>query len=228
MILSRGLIASCQAYEGDPLFGSQYMAAMAKAAEWGGAIGIRANSPQDIRAIRKVTCLPIIGLYKIASASSQVYITPDFKSAEAIDKAGSDIIAIDATPRPRPNGVQLLDLISFIKQKLGKPVMADISCLEDALLAESLHVDYISTTLSGYTPHGRPMIEGPDLELVAQIVQAVHLPVVAEGRIHEPAEAAQAITLGAHAVVIGEAISRPEKITQRFISAMAVAVAKEI
>lgn len=228
MFLSRGLIASCQAYKGDPLFGSQYMVAMAKAAEWGGAIGIRANSPQDIQAIRKVTSLPIIGLYKIASDVSDVYITPDFAAAEAIDKAGCDIIAIDATPRPRPQDVQLSDLITFIKEKLGKPVMADISCLDDALLAESLNVDFISTTLSGYTVHGRPIIDGPDLELVGQLVQAIHLPVVAEGRIHEPAQAALAITLGAHAVVIGEAISRPEKITQRFLSAMAEAATKEI
>jgi len=158
MYLSRGLTVSCQAYEGDPLFGSQYMVAMAKAAEWGGAIGIRANSPQDIQAIRKVTNLPIIGLYKIASASSDVYITPDFEAAEAIAIAGSDIIAIDATPRPRPKNIQLSNLITFIKEKFGKPVMADISCLEDALLAEALKVDFISTTLSGYTAHGQPAL----------------------------------------------------------------------
>lgn len=220
MILSKGLIVSCQAYQGDPLFGTQYMAAMAKAAEWGGAVGIRANSPQDIRAIRQVTSLPIIGIYKISSASSEVYITPDINAADQISQAGCDIIAIDATPRPRPNGVQLSELISHIKEKLGKPVMADISCLDDAITAEALKADYISTTLSGYTAHGRPVINGPDLELVAQLVHTVKLPVIAEGRIHEPAQAAQAIKLGAHAVVVGEAITRPEKITQHFITAM--------
>ncbi len=226
MLLSRGLIVSCQAYQGDPLFGSKYMAAMAKAAERGGAIAIRANSPDDIRAIRKATTLPIIGLYKISTSSSDVYITPDFKAAQEIVEAGSDIVAIDATPRTRPNDVRLADLISFIKNQLGKPVMGDVSCLDDALIAKSMHIDFISTTLSGYTAHGRPVIEGPDLELVRQLVQSIDIPVIAEGRFHEPHQAAQAIKLGAHAVVVGEAITRPEKISQYFLTAMIEAAPK--
>jgi N-acylglucosamine-6-phosphate 2-epimerase len=216
-MLTKGLIVSCQAYEGDPLFGSHIMAALAVAAEQGGAVGIRANSPEDIAAIRAVTNLPIVGLYKLYSPSSQVYITPSCESAEAIARAGSDMIAIDATPRPRHNRETVGQLIQFIHEALGKPVMADVSCIEDAVLAESLGADVISTTLAGYTQHGRPKMDGPDLEFVAEVVRRVRLPVVAEGRYHEPHQAAQAMQLGAHAVVVGSAITRPEDITRRFV-----------
>jgi putative N-acetylmannosamine-6-phosphate epimerase len=218
MILPHGLVVSCQAYEGEPLFGAPIMAAMARAAEEGGAVAIRANSPPDIAAIREVTRLPIIGLYKIHSEVSQVYITPDRASAEAVARAGCDIIAIDATPRPRQNGATLADLIPFIRDVLAKPVMADCSCLDDALLAESLGADFIGTTLAGYTAHGRPMSDGPDLDFVAELVQRARKPVIAEGRFTLPEQVAQALALGAHAVCVGGAITRPQDITRRFVS----------
>ena len=218
MIFPKGLIVSCQAYEGDPLFGAHIMAALARAAEEGGAVGIRANSPLDIAAIRQVTRLPIVGLYKVHSTISDVYITPDIASATAIAQAGCDMIAIDATPRPRQNGTTLEQLIRFIQNDLGKPVMADVSCLEDALLAQSLGVDVLSTTMAGYTAHGRPKTAGPDLEFLADLVKQVSVPVTAEGRFYEPQQAAHAMQLGAHAVIIGSAITRPEDITRRFVN----------
>ena len=220
MLLPKGLIVSCQAYEGDPLFGARIMAALATAAEEGGAVGIRANSPADIAAIRAATQLPIVGLFKLYKPESEVYITPTCESAVAIAKAGSDMIALDATPRPRHNSETVEQLIQFIHKELGKPVMADVSCVEDALLAVSLGADVISTTLAGYTQYGRPKTAGPDLEFLAEVVRRVRLPVVAEGRYHEPNQAAQALQLGAHAVVVGSAITRPEEITRRFADAL--------
>lgn len=217
-LIPRGLIVSCQAYEGEPLFGAHIMAAMARAAEAGGAVAIRANSPPDIAAIRKVTRLPIIGLYKIHSDASEVYITPDRAAAEAIARTSCDVIAVDATPRLRQNGATLDDLIVFIRDVLGKPVMADCSCLDDALLAESLGADYIGTTMAGYTTHGRPMTDGPDLDFVAELVQRVRKPVIAEGRYYLPEQVTQALTSGAYAVCVGGAITRPEDITRRFVS----------
>jgi putative N-acetylmannosamine-6-phosphate epimerase len=219
-IIQSGLIVSCQAYKGEPLFGAPIMAAMARAAEEGGAVAIRANSPPDIAAIREVTRLPIIGLYKIHSEVSQVYITPDRAAAEAVARAGCDIIAIDATPRPRQNGATLDDLILFIRDVLGKPVMADCSCLDDALLAESLGADVIGTTMAGYTAHGRQMTDGPDLDFVAELVQRARKPVIAEGRFYQPEQVAQAFALGAHAVCVGGAITRPQDITRRFVRAL--------
>lgn len=220
MTLPRGLIVSCQAYAGDPMFGPHLMAAMARAAEMGGAVGIRANSPADIAAIRQATKLPIIGLWKVHSPHSPVYITPDCAAAEAIARAGCDVIAVDGTPRPRSNGATLPELIAFIHTVLGKPVMADCSCLGDALLAESLGADYIATTLAGYTGHGRPMTDGPDIEFVRELAGRVTRPIVAEGRFCLPEQAARAMAAGAHAVVVGSAITRPERITQRFVEAI--------
>jgi putative N-acetylmannosamine-6-phosphate epimerase len=220
MQLPKGLIVSCQAYEGEPLFGAHIMAAMAKAAEEGGAVAIRANSPADIAAIRKVTTLPIIGLYKIHSDVSDVYITPHRSSAEAIVRAGCDVIAIDATPRRRHNDETLHDLIPFIRNTLGKPVMADCSCLEDAQLAASLGADTLGTTMAGYTAHGRPLTAGPDLDFVKELVAQFTQPVIAEGRFYLPEQVLQALTLGAHAVCVGGAITRPQDITRRFVSAV--------
>jgi N-acylglucosamine-6-phosphate 2-epimerase len=215
-----GLIVSCQAYAGEPLFGGHIMAAMVRAAGEGGAIAIRANSPADIAAIRSATPLPIIGLYKRMTPGSDVYITPTRESAAAIARAGCDVIAIDATPRPRDTGVTLAELVTYIHDELGKPIMADCSCADDALLAESLGSDYIGTTLAGYTAHGRPAIDGPDLELVHELVGRLHTPIIAEGRFHTPEQAAQALALGAHAVCIGGAITRPQDITRRYVQAL--------
>jgi putative N-acetylmannosamine-6-phosphate epimerase len=221
-LIPRGLIVSCQANEGEPLFGAHIMAAMARAAEEGGAVAIRANSPPDIAAIRKAVRLPIIGLYKIHRDTSEVYITPDRTSAEAIARAGCDVIAVDATPRPRQNGATLADLISFIRNVLGRPVMADCSCLDDASLAESLGADYIGTTMAGYTAHGRQMTDGPDLDFVRELVGRVSKPIIAEGRFYLPEHVAQALALGAHAVCVGGAITRPQDITRRFVKALSL------
>lgn len=220
MILPRGLIVSCQAYEGDPLFGPPIMAAMARAAQVGGAVAIRANGPDDIAAIRAAVSLPILGLWKIGpTGPHDVYITPDIAAADAIAAAGSDVLAVDGTPRPRRSGVALRTLIAHIHAQ-QRPVMADISCVDDALFAADCGADVVGTTLAGYTAHGRPRSEEPDLALLAEVVQRLpHLPVVAEGRFATPEQAAAAFDCGAHAVVVGAAITRPEQITARFVRA---------
>ena len=53
-----GLIVSCQALETEPLYSSKIMARMAFAAKEGGAVGIRANTTEDIIAIKKEVDLP--------------------------------------------------------------------------------------------------------------------------------------------------------------------------
>ncbi len=219
--LPSGLIVSCQAYEGEPLFGAHIMAAMARAAEAGGAVAIRANGPDDIAAIRAAVRLPIIGLWKIYTPGSEVYITPARAHADALAAAGADMIAVDATPRPRGGGETLAALIAHCHDALKLPVMADVSCLSDARDAERLGADVISSTLAGYTPHGRPPTPGPDLAFVRELTAHCARPIVAEGRYAEPADAARAIALGAHAVVVGAAITRPEVITARFAAAIA-------
>ncbi len=213
------LIVSCQAGVDEPLHGPAFMAAMARAAELGGAAGIRANGPADIAAIRAAVSLPIIGINKKRYPGCPVYITPSFADAREIVEAGAHIVALDGTSRPRPEGVSLAGLVARIRGELGVPVMADLSCLEDALAAQQAGVDLLATTLAGYTEHGRPPTPGPDFDLISQLVEHSRLPVIAEGRFVEPAQVAEAFARGAHAVVVGSAITRPQAITRRFVEA---------
>jgi putative N-acetylmannosamine-6-phosphate epimerase len=217
-LIGAGVIVSCQARADNPLHGPVHMAAMARAAEAGGAIAIRANGAVDVAAIRAATRLPIVGIAKRWSEGFDVYITPDIADARAVAAAGADIVAIDATTRWR-DGTPLAELIGRIKTELGKPVLADISTVEEGIAAARLGCDIVATTLSGATPYS-PQIPGPDLELVRALVAAVDVPVVAEGRFWTPEEVAQAFALGARAVVIGTAITNPREITRRFVRAV--------
>ena len=211
------LIVSCQALEDEPLHGSSIMAKMATAAKIGGAAAIRANSPADIRAIKEAVDLPVIGLYK--RGDSGVFITPTFDDAAAVAGAGADIIALDCTDRPRPDGVDLRKLLARIHGELGKPTFADVSTLEEARAAAEYGVAMAGPTLSGYTD-ARPMTTEPDYALLGAMIAALPIPVIAEGRIHSPRQARQALDIGAWAVVVGSAITRPRAITARFVSAL--------
>lgn len=214
------LIVSCQALENEPFHGPQEMARMALAAKQGGAAALRINTPEDIMAVRNTVDLPIIGLYKINSLDSDVYITPTFEAAKQVADAGADIIALDATQRPRPNGERLESLIEAIHQKLRLPVMADVSTLEEGINAVSMGADLVGTTLAGYVPGSTQGLDGPDYELLEHLVRALRVPVIAEGRVHYPEEAVRALDLGATAVVVGGAITRPQEITERFVRAI--------
>ena len=213
-----GLVVSCQAEEGSPFFQPESMARFARAAEMGGAVGIRAKEP-DIRAIRGTCRLPIIGIDKVYLEGFEVYITPRFEDAQRIADAGAEIIALDCTPRPRPGGVTMEQLVQRIRSELKLPVMADIATLEEARAAEKAGADLVATTLSGYTAYS-PKRETPDLDLLEAVIRAVKVPVVAEGHIQTLAEAQACFALGAHAIVIGSAISRPVELTERFVRAL--------
>lgn len=214
-----GLIVSCQALPGEALFGADIMARMAKAAEGGGAVGIRAGSPPDIAAIRAVTPLPIIGLWKVNTPGCDVYITPSVLHAQAIAGAGADILALDATARPRLEGGTASEFIALVREATGRPVLADISTLDEALAAEQAGAAFVSTTMSGYTPYS-PQQAAPDLALVRVLAARLRVPVIAEGRIATPEQARAALDAGAWAVVVGGAITRPQQITERFAMAL--------
>jgi len=217
--LRHGLIVSCQAAPDEPLYGAVHMAAMARAAVMGGAVAIRANSPAVIAAIRAAVTLPIIGLYKVDLPGFEVRITPTLGHAEEIAAAGADLIALDATLRPHPNGLTAADLIARVRQVTGRPVLADISTLEEGLAAAQAGAEVIATTLSGYTAYSPNQAE-PDFELIRRLAPALSVPLIAEGRITTPEQAAQALALGAHAVVVGSAITRPQEITERFVAGL--------
>lgn len=217
--LRGGLIVSCQALEGEPLHGPGFMAAMARAAEMGGAVGIRANSPEDIRAIKAVCSLPLIGLYKRTYPNSDIYITPTMREVRAVVEAGAELVAIDATQRPRPDGLTLEELVRQIRAESEVLIVGDVSTYEEGVAAARAGVDIVSTTLSGYTPYSRQR-STVDLELVARLAADLPVPVVAEGRIWTPEEARKALEAGAFAVVVGTAITRPQEIVRRFVQAL--------
>lgn len=209
-----GLIVSCQALADEPLHGAAMMARMAAAAEEGGAAGIRANGAADVRAIKQAVSLPVIGIVKRNYPDSAVYITPTLREIDELLEAGADIIAFDATRQNRPENHTLEQITTYLNAS-GATSMADISILEEALYAESLGVSCVSTTLSGYTPYSRQQ-EGPNLELLEMSAQQLKIPVIAEGRISQPSQVEEAFNLGAYAVVVGSAITRPQLITRRF------------
>lgn len=215
--LKGGLVVSCQALEGEPMYGSSHMAAMAVAAQEGGAVGIRANGESDISAIKARVNLPIIGIRKRKIPGYQVFITPTKADAAKIAAVGAEIIAIDATNRSRPEPLDAL--VAYIQEELGLRVMADISTLQEAEQAERMGCDLVATTLSGYTSEtkNRPR---PDFPLLVELRQHLSVPLVAEGNITTPAQARKALELGASFVVVGAAITRPQQITHTFVEEM--------
>jgi N-acylglucosamine-6-phosphate 2-epimerase len=213
--LKGGLVVSCQALEDEPLHGSAIMAAMARAAVQGGAVGIRANSPADVAAIRAAVDVPLIGLYKQNIPGYAVYITPLLRHALEIAEAGADVIALDATLRPHPEGLDAAGLIRAVKEAPGKLVLADVATYAEGLAASQAGADAVSTTLSGYTENS-PRQEEPDFDLLRRLAADLTIPVFAEGRISTPEQAVEALELGAFAVIVGGAITRPQWITRQF------------
>ncbi|MBS4219020.1 N-acetylmannosamine-6-phosphate 2-epimerase [Bacillus sp. FJAT-49711] len=209
------LIVSCQALPGEPLHGPQFMSKMAMAAKEGGAVSIRANGVEDIKAIKSLTQLPVIGLIKRHYPGCPVYITPSKKEIQDLIDAKADIIALDATNQERPNLESLEEIVQYIRENSNCLIMGDISTFEEGMAAEKAGVDMVSTTLSSYTSYTKDRVV-PDFPLIEALVQNSLIPVIAEGNIATPMEAAKALELGAHAVVVGTAITRPQIITKQF------------
>lgn len=215
-----GLIVSCQALKTEPLCDSYIMAKMAWAAYLGGAVGIRANTIVDIKAIKEMVDLPIIGIIKAEYDDSDVYITPTIEEVDELVEAGCEIIATDATKRLRPNGVSLEAFFTEVRKKYPNQLfMADTSCFEEGKLAEKLGFDLIGTTMSGYTPYtkGRTL---PDCELIQKYSTELNTPIIAEGGIWCPQDLKNVYKAGAFSAVCGTAITRPMDITKRFVKAL--------
>lgn len=226
MILSSGgleslqgrLIVSCQAYPGEPMRDPRTTAQIAASAVTGGAAAVRVQGLADVQHTRSAVEVPVIGLWK--DGHDGVFITPTLRHALAVANAGAHIVAIDGTRRERPDGLTLAQTVAAIHTESHALVMADCGSLEDAAAAADAGADLIGTTLAGYTGE-RAKTQGPDLELLEQTAAAgLKTPLIAEGRIHTPAQARQALDAGAFAVVVGTAITHPATITGWFADAL--------
>ena len=218
--LRNKVIVSCQAMPSEPLYKEECMIAMMQSVVKGGAGGLRVAGMRDVSNAKKLFDIPVIGLTKPEVIPKNykeiVYITPTVGDALSLVRAGADIVAFDGTQRPRPDS-NLYDIIKYIKIN-KRLAMADISTFEEGMKCKALGADILSTTLSGYTLESGDKGDEPDFELLERLVQESGIPVVLEGRIWEPEQVTRAFELGAHCVVIGSAITRPQLITKRFIN----------
>lgn len=216
--LAGQLIVSCQAYPGEPMRDPRTTSQVAASAVIGGAAAVRVQGLADVQFTRSAVEVPVIGLWK--DGHEGVFITPTLHHALAVAQAGAHVVAIDATLRERPDGLTFRQVVEGFHGQSGALIMADCDSLESAFAAAEAGADFIGTTLAGYTA-ARPKTEGPDLELLTAIRAEVSgVPLIAEGRIHTPAQARQALDAGAHAVVVGTAITHPASITGWFKEAL--------
>ena len=219
-----GLIVSCQAKETDPHYWDDYTLHMAKAAIWGGAIALRLDTPNDIRKIKKISTIPIIGLWKVFNEKYDVFITPGMKYVRECIKAGADIIAVDATNRLVSEEKYAYEIIKEIKSEFPEvPILADIRNVDDANIALEEGADMIAPTLCRFDKNYKSTSK-PDFELLCRLVQLCNEKkigkVIMESKISTPEEAIISLYHGAYSVVVGNAITRPHKTTQIFCEAI--------
>lgn len=221
--LRGGVIISCQALPGEPMYSEKggVMPLFAKAAKEAGAVGIRANSVRDIVEIQEVVGLPIIGIIKQDYEGADAFITPTMAEVDALVETGVDIIALDATVSSRPKGESLEAFVKTIKESYPQQLlMADCSTLEEMITAEKLGFDFIGTTLVGYTEQSKHLaIDANDFEIIRQAREKIKAPIIAEGNISTPEKVKRVFELGVDSVVVGSAITRPLVIAKPFIEA---------
>jgi len=217
--LKNKVVVSCQAMPNEPFYNEICMIAMMKSVVKGGAGALRVAGARDVKNAKGLFDLPVIGLTKPAVIPPNwkeiVYITPSVKDVLELIKAGADIVAFDGTKRPHDN-CTVEEIIKYIHIN-NRLAMADISTFDEGIFAQNCGADLISTTLSGYTQNSPNETDEPDFELLESLVKNVKVPVVLEGRIWTPEQVQKAFELGAHCVVIGSAITRPQLITKRFV-----------
>jgi N-acylglucosamine-6-phosphate 2-epimerase len=227
--IGRGIIVSCQLDETEPLHSPQHCALFAQAAEAGGAVAVRGEGIQNIQEIRATTRIPLIGCTRAAYDDGWMLVTPDMPAVDQLVRLGVDVIALDATTRVRPNGLDGTRFVADVRKRHPEQlILADISTFEEGVRAADVGASAVSTVLCGRTKetYEHSLSVSPNLDLVYRLATTIGIPVLAEGFIWSPADAAQAMESGAYAVVVGGAITRPRVITQLFVNAVDASVVR--
>jgi N-acylglucosamine-6-phosphate 2-epimerase len=220
-VFRQGLIVSCHLEEDDGGSGFDALAYFVHAAMRGGAVGLRIEGAERIRHIRSLTELPIIGFVNGSYPDDSPLITPEMDDIETLFAAGANIVAIDATKRKRPGDTDGFLFFEQARKRFTQPLWADIATFREGVRAAEMGANTVATTLAGYTPNTRTDdYRTPDYTLISELSSSLTIPVIAEGRIWSPADAGHCIELGAHAVVVGSAITRPQIITSMFVTAL--------
>ena len=226
-VLKRGLIVSCQATATEPLRDSEIIGRLALAAQEGGAVGVRVNTYEDLVAVRKACNLPILGLIKTTHEGYWPYITTTMEDVDLVVKSGAELVCIDATTYPRYDGHTFAEQYKMVREKYPNiEIVADVSTVEEGLIADELGCDYIATTLWGYTPDTDTRediiqeFRQPNVEIVRELASKCKHPIIAEGRFFNAENAIKAMKAGAYAVTIGWGITRPQIITEYIVTQM--------
>jgi len=217
--LHHHLVVSCQAADDSPLNAPPLIAALARAAEMGGATGFRIHSPENVAAVRAVSRLPIIGIYKIHTPGFEVFITPTCDAAARVVQAGANLLAVEATGLPRPDGETFRQIVQYAHRVLNVPVMADVGNIDQGLQALEDGADLVATTFSASPPYGKPE-NGPGLHIIRALARVTDRPLVVEGQVWTVENVRDCFEAGAYSVVIGSAITAPDLITRRFVRAI--------
>lgn len=221
--LERGLVVSCQSDQDDPFFSPDLTTKFAIAAQLGGAAGIRTEGTAQIKSIRAEVDLPLIGIIDGQYDTGWICVTPDFFDIDEILSAGADMVALDVTPRKRPNGMDGIEFFDEVRRRYPVPLIADISTFEEGIRAAEMGADAVATTLSGYTEYTQKKLNNvPDYTLIEELSRAVKVPVMAQGRVWTAEQAKRVIECGAFCVVAGSAITRPKMITKKFVDAISM------
>lgn len=214
--LRGGLIVSVQAAATSVLNTPRTIAVLARCAEANGAVGVRIEGAERIAAVCAAVDVPVIGIVKAAVAGFEPYITPRLEDVRTVAAAGARIVAFDATPRRRPDGSSVAEIIAEI-HRLGAVAMADCAEPEDAVAATEAGAEICATTLCGYTDRtrGTPL---PALDLVGALRATARM-TVCEGGIASPSAARAAFSAGAQAIVVGTAITNVDLLVRGFVAA---------
>jgi N-acylglucosamine-6-phosphate 2-epimerase len=222
-LVPRGVIVSCQLEPTEPLHTPQHCALFAQAAEAGGATAIRAEGVANIQEIRATTRLPLIGCLRDSYSDGWMLVTSDVGAVEKLVRVGTDVVALDATLRMRPSGLDGIRFLAEVRKRYPDlPLVADISTFEEGVRAADVGASALSTVLCGRTKetYEQSLVASPNLDLIYRLATTVGIPVLAEGFIWNTSDAAEAMESGAYGVIVGGAITRPRVITQLFVSAV--------